>query len=75
MFRNLIFDYSKTDDFYKKSQKNDAFDVITIKAPDFWEKDKLLNFLSVDMDIFLDFEAKEYFLKRPDCEHREVLTN
>lgn len=62
--RYLIFDYSKNDSFYKKAQKSNLIEVLNIKAPDFWEKDKLLEFLCSEINVFLDYEAKDFFVKQ-----------
>lgn len=65
--RYLILNYSKSDTFLKKLQKSENSEVVDIQAPMFWENDKLLDFISNETQIYLDYESKQYLLEQTEA--------
>lgn len=64
--RYLILFFNKADDLYKKIIKQEHIHAIDIQAPAFWETDKLLDFLSEELKVQLDYEAKNIILNYVD---------
>ncbi len=59
----ILLNFNKEDEFFKKLKKikEETIQSVSIIAPAFWEEDALLNFLSKYFNVYLDYDATEYF--------------
>lgn len=71
--RSLILSSWKSGEWIEKFSKKSKCDVLKIQAPAFWENEKLLEYISYEMDCPISFQIKNYLIEALGSEAGEYV--